>query len=186
MSFKQILTNIFYFHPLQSELFILLLSLILSFLLSIFGARKIFKEIKSRSVRLARNLSFIFYLLLFFYFFNIFLILPRAIFEDLKIDEYLINRLSYSLKDYIFIPLVSLFLIGGLIYLIFSFKKETSVDSSQSKRSLAYSLWRGIRVSLIWIVLLLIAFVSLRAPILSKKDLAVKEIEKIRATKITL
>ena len=185
---KVFLAKTLYFHPLFAYLSLILLALILTVLISVFGSLRLFRELKIRSHKLAWSFSSVFYILSFLWFFIFFTALQDTILKALKIENDLIERIYFTLKNAQLFNILFLFFILGLIWFLMVGKKLKNEQSliSQSLPSLTFSLWKGSRRTFYIALFLLLLFYCFRGPVLTEKKLTQQAILKIKETKLTL
>jgi len=181
---KESLVRFIYFHPFLLSFSHLLIVCGASFLLATWGARRFFSELSFKKFWLRSFLSILLYLICFSYFFVILLILPDTILDYFNFPLVIRNRALFSIEDAYFIGILSVFLIGGGIFLFFWQKKNKDIYLDAS-----LSFWRrffkGIKISFLIALILTFVFELWRIPVLSRKEKVKEEVAKIHSLKIT-
>ena len=174
-----------YLHPFAVGLWVGLIILTAALFLSLWAGRRLFAALAAKSRVGAGIAAFVWYIILFFYFSASLFILPTVLLSAFDTSDYLrlLDRAASSAGNYA-IGLFFLLLVAGGVALFLLIKRQ--VAPAAAPVSLARALWHGTRGALLAVLLVFFVLVTLRTPVLIEQEKTPEQIEKIRATKLTL
>ncbi|TSC75444.1 MAG: hypothetical protein G01um101430_286 [Parcubacteria group bacterium Gr01-1014_30] len=185
MQFIENVNLLLYLYPLGSWIFLAAIDSLAGFFLGYHGARRLFKELYQKNKKIAFGASALWYAVLFLYFSTVSKAIIETVLPFLGVSQDLLERLKFAPENWHGYGIWALFVLAGLARLALR-AKRASIAQETIQLHWLKAAWRGTKIWLLVAALSFVLMIFLRIPVVLETDRTKEQIEKIRATKLTV